>query len=224
MAVQTKVTLKAYFETGDTPTQAQFIDLLDSMVVQSGNQLTTALDTINESTTGNGVKVDSVKCLDGLIELTQFAANQTASGSSVNKWYYDTVQVAAVMSDNSGNIRKLTQDIPASIFVATPVAAEEYAIFVADRDCTMVYFKAIQNATGATVSYKLSKNSSGTTSDLTAAITTVTDVTNASLTTTTEAFSATAISAGDLVYITITDATNLTDVTFMVRYRETFST
>lgn len=224
MSVVTKATLKTYFETGDTPTQAQFVDLVDSLVVHASNQTTTALDTINESTSGNGVSIDSVKCLDGLVELTQFAGVQTASGSTKNKLYYDTTNVAAVMSDNSGNYRKLTQDICVSIFVDTPVAGEEYPIFVADRDCTMVYFKAIQNAAGATVSYKLSKNASGTTSDLTAAITSAMETTTGgSLDTTSETFSATSVSAGDLVYITITDATNLTDVSFMVRYRETFS-
>lgn len=32
MAVQTKVTLKTYFQTGDKPTQGQFGDLIDSLL------------------------------------------------------------------------------------------------------------------------------------------------------------------------------------------------
>lgn len=37
MAVQTKDTLKAYFETGDFPTQAQFADLIDSLLHVTGS-------------------------------------------------------------------------------------------------------------------------------------------------------------------------------------------
>lgn len=37
MAVQNRTTLKSYFETGDTPTQAQFIDLIDSFFALTEN-------------------------------------------------------------------------------------------------------------------------------------------------------------------------------------------
>lgn len=32
MTQQNRVTLKSYFETGDTPTEAQFVDLIDSLL------------------------------------------------------------------------------------------------------------------------------------------------------------------------------------------------
>lgn len=35
MPVQTRTTLKTYFNTGDTPTEAQFIDLIDTLVIPS---------------------------------------------------------------------------------------------------------------------------------------------------------------------------------------------
>ena len=37
MAIVTKPILKGYFETGDRPTEAQFIDLIDSLAVMGGN-------------------------------------------------------------------------------------------------------------------------------------------------------------------------------------------
>jgi len=36
MAVQSTSTLKGYFETGDTPTEAQFVNLIDSTVSNNG--------------------------------------------------------------------------------------------------------------------------------------------------------------------------------------------
>lgn len=35
MAVKTKAQLKSYFETGDKPTQSEFEDLIDTMLIQT---------------------------------------------------------------------------------------------------------------------------------------------------------------------------------------------
>jgi hypothetical protein len=35
MAIQSKVTLKSYFETGDIPTQEQYVDLIDSFMMMN---------------------------------------------------------------------------------------------------------------------------------------------------------------------------------------------
>ena len=37
MSIVTKAILKGYFETGDRPTEAQFIDLIDSLAVLGTN-------------------------------------------------------------------------------------------------------------------------------------------------------------------------------------------
>ena len=39
MVIQTKVTLKTYFQTGDIPTEPQYADLIDSMVNLSGDNV-----------------------------------------------------------------------------------------------------------------------------------------------------------------------------------------
>ena len=48
MSVQTKTTLKSYFNTGDKPTEAQFADLIDSCysLFEYGNELCTNLPSV----------------------------------------------------------------------------------------------------------------------------------------------------------------------------------
>ena len=59
MAIQDKTTLKSYFETDDTPTQAQFVDLIDTLLALTSDN-TTAVDSINEATAENGVNMENV--------------------------------------------------------------------------------------------------------------------------------------------------------------------
>lgn len=69
MAIQNKTVLKTYFETGDTPTEQQFIDLIDSSDIVSdgsipftGQETFSAglkTDTINEATIAAGITLDS---------------------------------------------------------------------------------------------------------------------------------------------------------------------
>ena len=66
MAIQTDADLKGYFETGDTPTEAQFIDLIDSKLLKTGASAV-KVNTISEETTNNGVKIETVKFQDNLI-------------------------------------------------------------------------------------------------------------------------------------------------------------
>ena len=66
MAIQTDAILKGYFETGDTPTEAQFTDLIDSKLLKTGASAV-KVDTISEQTTNNGVKIETVKFQDNLI-------------------------------------------------------------------------------------------------------------------------------------------------------------
>lgn len=63
MAVVSIATLKSYFETGDTPTQAQFIDLMDtlfSMVQNVGDQTIEGNKTFEDNieNTGELIKTD----------------------------------------------------------------------------------------------------------------------------------------------------------------------
>ena len=59
MAIQSDTDLKDYFKTGDTPTEAQFIDLIDSKLLKTGASAV-KVNTISEETTNNGVKIETI--------------------------------------------------------------------------------------------------------------------------------------------------------------------
>ncbi len=66
MAIQSDTELKNYFKTGDSPTEGQFIDLIDSKLLKTGASAV-KVNTISEETTNNGVKIETVKFQDNLI-------------------------------------------------------------------------------------------------------------------------------------------------------------
>lgn len=57
MAEQSKTTLKTYFETGDTPTEAQFIDLIDSIGLQSAVDVLSAGLGLHSPTSATGTTI-----------------------------------------------------------------------------------------------------------------------------------------------------------------------
>ena len=74
MSILSKVTVKATFETGDTPTQAQFADLIDSVNVPLAGNLTYAstvntdastADLFRLTLTGNVILANPTGCPDG---------------------------------------------------------------------------------------------------------------------------------------------------------------
>ena len=90
MATQTRTVLKAWFQTGDSPTEAQFIDLIDSLLaLAAGESNAVAGDStfsgqvivshasgpqtnvISERTGGSGVTADGVLLKDGGATLTE---------------------------------------------------------------------------------------------------------------------------------------------------------
>jgi hypothetical protein len=79
MAIQNKTTIKSYFETGDTPTQAEFEDLIDSSVAvtQGTDTNTYNIRATNEGTVaGNARGEYSVD-----LQTDRNAATQVASGA-----------------------------------------------------------------------------------------------------------------------------------------------
>jgi hypothetical protein len=57
MAVQNRTTLKTYFETGDKPTEAQFIDLIDSLLSR-GDDISTVTKLLSA---GSETLIDSTE-------------------------------------------------------------------------------------------------------------------------------------------------------------------
>lgn len=66
MSIQTDAVLKTYFQTGDFPSEAEFIDFIDSKLVKTGASAV-KVDSISEETTDNGVQVENTKFQDNLI-------------------------------------------------------------------------------------------------------------------------------------------------------------
>ena len=65
MSVQSKTTLKTYFETGDTPTEAEFIDLIDSLATDAqGTAADAALPKSGGEMSGN-ITMASTETVDG---------------------------------------------------------------------------------------------------------------------------------------------------------------
>jgi hypothetical protein len=79
MAQQNRTTLKGYFETGDTPTQAQFIDLIDSCVNPSND----TQDALGDGTTNKAYTATEKSKLAGIetaADVTD-ATNVSAAGA-----------------------------------------------------------------------------------------------------------------------------------------------
>jgi hypothetical protein len=77
MAVVSRATLKSYFETNDTPTQAQFVDLIDSCFNLNDDNS----DNVNNTGTLNRmITPEKLSDLNKLLinETIQIAANPTA--------------------------------------------------------------------------------------------------------------------------------------------------
>jgi Cu/Ag efflux protein CusF len=76
MAQQSKTTLKTYFNTGDTPTEAQFVDLIDSF--QDASAVLAA--TTASFTTANQTKLNGIETAADVTD----AANVAAAGAVMN--------------------------------------------------------------------------------------------------------------------------------------------
>lgn len=85
MAQQNRTTLKTYFETGDTPTQAQFIDLIDSEFNPSND----TLDNIPDGTTYKLLSA-AEKTKLGHISVTQAVDLDTMESDIANKQPLDS--------------------------------------------------------------------------------------------------------------------------------------
>lgn len=66
MAIQDDTTLKGYFQTNDTPTEAQFGDLIDSKLSKTGTS-TVKVDNIFTETVDGAVRVEDVQIKGNLI-------------------------------------------------------------------------------------------------------------------------------------------------------------
>lgn len=98
MAQQNRTVLKGYFETGDTPTEAQFIDLIDSQFNPSND----TMDNIPDGTTNKLYSATEKTKLAGIetaADVTD-ATNVNAAGA-VMESDYDAQTILAATTDNT---------------------------------------------------------------------------------------------------------------------------
>lgn len=86
MTVQSKTTIKSYFQTGDRPTEAQFIDLIDSY-----QDTTTSLVSLSSATVGTVGRLL-------LSTATTAAAQQQIGGGTTGRNIFQAATTAAVVS------------------------------------------------------------------------------------------------------------------------------
>ena len=102
MALQTATTLKGYFNTGDTPTEAQFIDLIDS----TANPMTASGDIIYGGTSGAAtrlVKGSDTQVLTLASGLPSWAAPAAGGSLIAADITVATATTSVTISDLDGN-------------------------------------------------------------------------------------------------------------------------
>ena len=97
MAIVTRATLKSYFETDDIPTQAQFIDLIDTLLEDnSGARIKDAY----EGEADTNALTDAKNTVLGNTSNTNTGDN-SANTSSVAKALFDAQTILQATSDNT---------------------------------------------------------------------------------------------------------------------------
>lgn len=78
MAQLNRAALKAFFETGDKPTEAQFADLIDSLFALIDNNTVTKVIIVNIPTVGDGSGGKILKRANAVIAMGEFGGDDTA--------------------------------------------------------------------------------------------------------------------------------------------------
>ena len=112
MAIVTKPILKGYFETGDRPTEAQFIDLIDSLAVMGGNS-------------GDITFIGTVTATTGSFEHLVLTGGSSFDSITVGGGYMGAFAGSGLTITNTGQLSTddyiLTDTyVSASTFLSTP--------------------------------------------------------------------------------------------------------
>lgn len=92
MAQQTRTTLKTYFNTGDTPTEAQFIDLIDSLHSISDDGTAQIQPSEGAFANGDKTKLDGIEAGADVTD----TANVTAAGALMDSEVTDLAGIKAL--------------------------------------------------------------------------------------------------------------------------------
>ena len=104
MAIQTIATLKSYFNTGDIPTESQFIDVFDTLFAQS--PLTTKGDIVTYSTLNTRLAVGTngqVLTADSAEATGLKWATPASSGITINSTAITSGTAGRILFENASN-------------------------------------------------------------------------------------------------------------------------
>jgi hypothetical protein len=104
MSEQTKIVLKSYFETGDVPTQGQFVDLIDSFKLQS--QSVSIVTTATHSIVSDKTIIDATSVA---VVATLPNAN-TLAGTEYTIIAYNAANLITINTFLSQQIRRISTD------------------------------------------------------------------------------------------------------------------
>jgi hypothetical protein len=104
MSEQTKIVLKSYFETGDVPTQGQFVDLIDSFKLQS--QSVSIVTTATHSIVSDKTIIDATSVA---VVATLPNAN-TSAGTVYTIIAYNAANLITINTFLSQQIKRVSTD------------------------------------------------------------------------------------------------------------------
>ena len=111
MAIVTKAILKGYFETGDRPTEGQFIDLIDSLVTlthaNTGDVTIVGTLTVDNVNIGSHISASGIKASSGFSADGGTTSSFGYISSSGNIFTQNTLQATKVSASSFSNVYSL---------------------------------------------------------------------------------------------------------------------
>ena len=214
--LKTKAQLVAAFEDGDTLTGSNLDDLITSLVLQTTDQNTTKLDTINEVTSGNGVAIDSVRMKDGSIIMVNTAGEPTPSAGN-------STLFVDILSTNPTNELYLMNSSGTQFRVRQPYALQlreasvsniEYVIGTISTASTIRLIRAAVTSAGTDscdIQFKYYANGSGSSTAINTSAQTITGG-GASFASSDITVNTAAIPAGALIVCIVTNQSGTPDI------------
>ena len=112
MAIVTKAILKGYFETGDRPTEGQFVDLIDSLVTlthaNTGDVTIVGTLTVDNVNIGSHISASGIKASSGFSADGGTTSSFGYISSSGNIFTQNTLQATKVSASSFSNVYSLT--------------------------------------------------------------------------------------------------------------------
>ena len=123
MAIRPKAELRKLFETGDRPSQQDFIDLIDSFLHASGEDFPSPLPTADLSQAENIPLPDPLPALDGRHLINVAAQEWIALAGTVSKIDSNNLSISGDLSAELLTGRRLRVSLPGEGYYATSIVA-----------------------------------------------------------------------------------------------------